>query len=108
MPRKQIAAWMSVAFLGAAIPASAQFTQEGTKLVGPGNVGASLQGTSVAVSGDGSVVVVGGDADNMGAGAAWVYARSSGLQSIKLVGTGVAKAIAAQGSSVAVSADGNT
>ena len=76
--------------------------------MGAGYVGAPLQGTSVAISADGSTTVVGGPADSGGAGAAWVYTK--GLQSIKLVGSGATggTGIAGQGSSVAVSADGST
>jgi hypothetical protein len=47
---------------------------------------------------------VGGSGDNSGVGAAWVWSRSSGS---KLVGSGAVGA-AAQGESVALSADGNT
>ena len=84
--------------------------QQGAKLVGTGAVGNAQQGRSVAVSGDGNTVVVGGSADNGNAGAAWVYTRSGGVwtqQGAKLVGAG-AVGNAFQGTSVAVSADGNT
>ena len=53
---------------------------------------------------------MGGPADNSSTGAAWVYTRSGGVwtqQGSKLVGTG-AVGNAGQGSSVALSADGNT
>jgi hypothetical protein len=53
---------------------------------------------------------VGGNGDNSYIGAAWVYTRSGGVwtqQGNKLVGTGAIGA-AYQGTSVALSADGNT
>jgi len=86
------------------------WTQQGSKLVGTGAVGASSQGTSVALSADGNTAMVGGFGDNGGAGAAWVYTRSGSTwtqQGSKLVGTGAVGA-ARQGSSVSLSADGNT
>ena len=49
--------------------------QEGNKLVGTGNTGASLQGQSVALSADGTTAIVGGYGDNASNGAAWVFAR---------------------------------
>jgi len=82
----------------------------GTKLpVGTGAVGNALQGWSVAVSGDGDVVAVGGPFDNSLAGAVWVYTLNSGTwaQSQKLVATS-AVGKASQGTSVALSADGTT
>ena len=87
------------------------WTQQGAKLVGTGALGAAFQGSSVALSADGDTTVVGGFNDNSYAGAAWVYTRSSGVwtqQGVKLVGTGAVLGTAAQGRSVAVSADGNT
>ena len=86
------------------------WSQQGAKLVGTGAVGTSLQGSSVALSADGNTAVVGGEFDNSGAGAVWVYTRSYGewsQQGAKLVGTG-AVGLARQGHSVALSADGNT
>jgi hypothetical protein len=46
--------------------------------------------TSVSLSADGNTAIVGGNDDNSGAGATWVYTRSSGLwtqQGTNLVGT---------------------
>jgi hypothetical protein len=86
------------------------WTQQGSKLVGTGAVGQGGQGISVALSADGTTAIVGGPYDNSNTGAAWVFARSGGgwtQQGNKLVGTG-AVATARQGSSVALSADGNT
>jgi hypothetical protein len=67
------------------------WTQQGTKLVGTGNTGASQQGTSVALSADGNTALVGGRGDNTNAGATWVFTRSGttwSQQGTKLVGTG--------------------
>ena len=90
--------------------ADAQYLQIGTKLVGTGAVGAANQGGSVSLSADGNTAIVGGGSDNSGAGAAWVYTRAGSVwtqQGTKLVGTG-GTAIANQGVSVYLSADGNT
>jgi hypothetical protein len=86
------------------------WTQQGKKLVGSGFVGSARQGTSVALSADGNTAIVGGWSDNGKAGAAWVFARSGGVwkqQGKKLVGSG-AVGSPRQGTSVALSADGNT
>jgi gliding motility-associated-like protein len=86
------------------------WTQQGSKLVGTGNVGAAFQGQSVSLSADGNTALVGGGQDNNAAGAAWVYTRSAGAwtqQGSKLTdndGTGAGVA----GWSVFLSADGNT
>jgi hypothetical protein len=89
--------------------AQSVFTQQGPKLVGTGAVGGAFQGTSVALSADGNTAIVGGPFDD-GTGAVWVYTRSSGVwtqQGSKLVGTGWS-GFPHQGTSVALSADGNT
>jgi hypothetical protein len=86
------------------------WTQQGNKLVGTGGVGQTGQGASVSLSHDGNTAIIGGDGDNGGAGAAWVFIRSGGVwtqQGNKLVGTG-ATGTPQQGYSVALSADGNT
>ena len=90
--------------------ASAQFVQQGSKLVGTGAVGSAFQGASVAISGDGNTAIVGGWVDSNETGAAWVYTRSGDVwsqQGSKLVGTD-AVGSARQAISVAISADGNT
>ncbi len=90
--------------------AAAQFVQQGSNLGGTGAGGATEQGWAVAISGDGATAVVGGAFDDANAGAAWVYSRSGGVwsqQGGKLVGAGAVGG-AAQGYSVAISADGNT
>jgi hypothetical protein len=95
------------------------WTQQGSKLVGTDAVGNAEQGASVALSGDGNTTIVGGPQDNPTAGgyvlgAAWTYTRSSGVwsqQGNKLVGTGFVFNPSwgvSQGSSVALSGDGNT
>ena len=73
------------------------FTQSGgawtqqTKLVGSGYSGIPQQGVSVAVSGDGTTAIVGGDRDDNGVGAAWVFTQSGGTwtqQGSERVGNG--------------------
>jgi hypothetical protein len=89
------------------IRSGGSWTQQGNKLVGTGAIGNAFQGYSVAVSGDGNTAIVGGPADNVNVGAAWVFTRSGGnwsQQGSKLVGTGAFQ----HGSSVSLSADGNT
>jgi hypothetical protein len=84
------------------------WTPQGSKLVGTGAVGAASQGFSVALSGGGNTVIVGGPNDNNTiniVGAAWVFTRSGGVwsqQGSKLVGTG-AVGNSTQGRSVALS-----
>jgi hypothetical protein len=104
-------------FIGAAwvyTRSNGVWTQQGSKLVGTGYVANPLvsQGNSVALSGDGNTAIVGGESDNGDIGAAWVFSRSGGVwtqQGQKLVGTGyVANPNVDQGSSVALSGDGNT
>src|SRR6516164_9787592 len=91
------------------VPAEAQFSQQGPKLVATDAIGDARQGASVALSSDGNSAIVGGFGDNDFAGAAWIYIRSGGVwgEQAKLVGTG-AIGPARQGSSVSLSADGNT
>lgn len=86
------------------------WTQQGTKLVGTGGSSNAEQGHSVAISADGNTALIGGRADNSYRGAVWVFTRSGttwSQQGSKLVGTG-SSTQAEQGSSVAISADGNT
>jgi hypothetical protein len=104
--RRGVAALICAAFLSTAPPALAQFIQYASKpLSGSGAPAEARQGTGVAVSGDGSTVVVGGPGRNA-VGAVWVYNRI-GKEQAKLVGSG-ADGAASQGWSTAVSADGNT
>jgi hypothetical protein len=86
------------------------WSQQGSKLVGTGATGAAEQGRSVALSGDGNTALIGGPADNSGAGAAWVFVRSNGAwsqQGSKIV-AGDAIGSAEQGRGTALSYDGNT
>ena len=86
------------------------WTQQGLKLVGAGGEGVDYQGIRVALSADGNRAIIGGDGDDGGTGAAWVFTRSGAKwsqQGGKLVGSG-AVGEATQGLSVALSADGNT
>lgn len=79
-------------------------------LVGSNSVGPAQQGDAVAISADGLTAAVGGYNDNGGIGAVWIYKNTNGVwsqQGAKLVasdGTGTSW----QGSSVSLSADGNT
>jgi len=54
--------------------ALAQFTQQGSKLVGTGAVVRADQGQSVALSADGNTAS--GPGDNSGNGAVWVFTRN--------------------------------
>ena len=99
------AAWIYTRSVGG------EWTQQGNKLVGTGAVGNAKQGTSVAISADGNTAIVGGPADNTYKGAIWVFIRSGGSwiqQGTKLVGTGITAIYSSQGTSVSISADGNT
>src|SRR5262249_23280505 len=83
------------------------WSQQGGKLVGTGSVLSERQGLSVALSADGNTAIVGAPS---GSGLALVFTRSGGVwtqQGGALAGTG-AVGDANQGTSVALSADGNT
>ena len=89
------------------------WAQQGPKLVGSGNIGPAHQGKSVGISADGNTVVIGGNNDNNGMGAVWIFTRKNGIwtqQGDKLVGTDTDAAFlpVSQGFSVGMSADGNT
>lgn len=89
---------------------TAQYVQQGPKLVGTSAIGPANQGNFVALSADGNTAIVGGSTDNDYVGAAWVYTRSGEVwtqQGPKLVGTG-AVGQSRQGWWVQISADGNT
>lgn len=85
------------------------WSQQGGKLVGNDYSpnGNPMQGAAVAMSRDGNVAIVGGNGDNFGTGATWVYTRSGGVWTqfgSKLIGSGYS-GNAGQGSSLALSAD---
>jgi hypothetical protein len=92
--------------------------QQGAKLTGTGAIGTGRFGYAVALSADGNTALIGGNYLNKDAGAAWVFTRSGSIwtqQGGKLVGTGhVGEGEFAHvgegefGTSVALSADGNT
>ena len=91
------------------------WTQQAGPLTGSGASGYTWQGSSVALSGDGNTAAIGGpyDDSNSGAlngpGAVWIWTRSGSTwtqQGSKLVGSLGSTAL--QGSSVALSSDGNT
>jgi hypothetical protein len=84
--------------------------QQGAKLVGTGAIGLAQQGWSIALSGDGNTALIGGPGDDNKVGAAWIFQRTGGVwrqPGNKLVGSDVVGP-AGIGSSVALSADGNT
>ena len=85
--------------------------QQGAKLAGTASVDTSMQGRSVAISSDGNTAVVGAPGDSNGTGAIWIYTRANNIwtqQGDKLTGTGGVGVGIHQGTSVAISADGNT
>ncbi|HSY52204.1 MAG TPA: WD40 repeat domain-containing protein [Thermoanaerobaculia bacterium] len=92
-------------------PTFAQFSQQGPKLVGAGALEVARQGSAVAVSADGNTAIVGGPDTDHHSGAAWIWTKSAGggwtQQGPRLSGSGGGY-LCQQGSSVALSADGNT
>jgi hypothetical protein len=86
------------------------WVQQGPKLVGTNVIGNAFQGSAVALSADGATALVGGPSDGSQNGAVWVFIQNAGnwVQQAKLVGSGVLGTYANQGTSVALSADGNT
>lgn len=86
------------------------WSQQGAKLVASDFTGVALQGASVALSDDGNSLIVGGQGDGGGIGAAWIWTRTAGTwsqQGSKLVATG-ATGPANQGNAVAISGNGST
>jgi hypothetical protein len=82
------------------------WTAQGAKLTGSG-----WFGYSVALSADGNTALIGGNKDNGGIGAAWVFTRSGSTwtqEGAKLTGAGATGTTGNFGTSVALSADGNT
>lgn len=91
--------------------ANGVWTQQGVKLVGAGAAAAAQQGFSVAISADGATLAIGGPGTaGTSAGATWIFTRSGSVwtqEGNRLVGAG-ASSPAAQGVSVALSANGDT
>jgi hypothetical protein len=86
------------------------WTQQGSKLIGTGNIGVAQQGASVSLSSDGNTLAIGGNRDNTFVGATWIFTRSGVTwtqQGTKLTGTG-GTGTSVQGTSVSLSSDGNT
>jgi hypothetical protein len=71
---------LCAAMLFSSHPVLAQFTQQGSKLVGTGAIGQANQGNSVALSADGNTAIVGGSDDDSGTGAAWVFTQPASGQ----------------------------
>jgi len=86
------------------------WSQQGSKLTG-GEEDNSEFGVLVALSADGNTALVGGWNDDGRKGAAWVFTRSGGVwsqQGPKLTAGSESESGAGLGTSVALSADGNT
>jgi FG-GAP repeat len=86
------------------------WAQQGEKLTGTGETGEGGFGTSVALSADGDTALIGGPADDGGAGAAWAFTRTGAAwtqQGGKLTGGGETGG-GEFGSSVALSEHGDT
>ena len=86
------------------------WSQQGPKLTGFDADGNAQFGASVALSNDGNTALIGGPADGLVGGAAWVFTRSGSTwtqNGPKLIGDG-ADGDAQQGQSVALSGDGKT
>jgi hypothetical protein len=84
------------------------WSQQGEKLVGAGASEGSELGP-VAISGDGTTIVLGGPSDYNTSGGVWVFTRRNGVwsqQGEKLSGSGATAKY--QGTAVALSFDGNT
>lgn len=99
---------------------STGWTQQDIKLLPNDAAGSPFFGSSIALSSDGNTMLIGGDCDSSipsadpseqtCVGAAWVFTRSNGVwsqQGAKLIGS-PARISQVQGTSVALSADGNT
>lgn len=87
------------------------WSQQGPKLLGSGAIGAAQQGTSIALSADGNMAIVGGYRDNAFLGAVWPFVRTGEVWSqagTKLVGSLKLGNSVRQGIAVSLSADGRT
>src|ERR1017187_3470060 len=93
------------------LPSRAQLVERGGKIAGASSTGPARQGSSMALSSDGTTAIVGGPYDGAGRGAVWVFARTGagwGQQGEKLVASHAVGERVFQGRSVALSADGST
>jgi hypothetical protein len=81
----------------------------GTELRGSNKIGSAGEGSSLAISSTGDIVLSGGPSDNSGRGAVWIYTRSGSTWSeqARLVSQD-AEINNYFGHSVSLSADGNT
>lgn len=87
------------------------FVQQGNKLYATGGLGPAEFGTSVGISADGNVAVIGAPHDNNNIGAVYISRRAgtTWTQEARLVGTPDASPyLPHQGNAVAISADGKT
>ncbi len=84
------------------------WTQQGAKLVGIGESGNGAFGNSVALSNDGNIALIGGQANDTAQGAVWVYTRDGGAWHKGQTLTGSENATTLFGSSVALSSTGDT
>jgi hypothetical protein len=87
------------------------WSQQGGKLVGSGFAGGSAQGGSEALSADGNTLITGGELDNNGIGAFWVFKRSNGSwtqQGSKYFPAGLTGAANIYSGQIAMSGDGST
>ena len=80
------------------------------KLVGSEGIGLPERGSSVAVSADGTTVLVGGPSDSRGTGAAWVWVKgaSAWIQQGRKLTAPDAAGVPTQGTAVSLAGDGNT
>ena len=114
---KRSTRWMLVVVLGlcalvlsGSATVGAQAALRGSKLTAGDETGAGLFGSGVALSADGTTAVIGGSRDNGNVGAAWVFTRTGSTwtqQGAKLTASDES-GWGYFGSSVALSADGNT
>jgi hypothetical protein len=99
-----------LAAAGFAPAANNPFSQVGSKLIANDEAGPALFGSAIALSGDGTTALIGGQTDDNDTGAAWIFGLDGGTwtqQGGKLIAPG-GPAEGDFGDSVALSADGNT
>jgi len=102
---------LSGVLLALALPARAQFVERGGKIAGVTSTGPARQGSSLALSSDGTTAIEGGPYEGGGRGAVWVFERTATgwvQQGEKLAAGDAVGERVFQGRSVALSADGNT